>query len=200
MLNVVYRISLSKKSKRIIRKLKKKNNYKLNQDSWSKVDRKVKNEISKKLFAMNGFKCTYCERYLIGLGPQIDHFSHKASTPQFTFIPVNLFYSCSYCNSSAVKGQKTTINHLVNYYNNCTFTIVHPYYDNPDDEIFYRDEDRVFIDWNNCTQKGKNTIAFFEYDLEIMTNIRARTLVYERLNPLLSDDEKKLIQKSIAYK
>ncbi|MAT59766.1 MAG: TIGR02646 family protein [Ignavibacteriae bacterium] len=200
MLNITRRFSLSKKSKAIIKKHKIKNGGILKIQSWDKISKKVKNEISKKLFSINGFKCTYCERDLVGLTPGIDHLANKAAYPEFTFVPVNLFYSCNYCNSSSVKGQKETINKLSPFYSHCDFKIVHPYYDNPDSEIFYQDIDRIFIDYARCTQKGKNTIDFFNLSSYIMTNIRSRQLILERLNPLLPSDEKKLINETIAYK
>lgn len=200
MLKINTRISLSHLSKGKIRKLVKKNGNVLDEDSWTKINKSIKNELSKKLFANQGFKCVYCERYLVGLSPQIDHFAHKALYPQFTFTTINLFYSCDFCNSSSRKGQKPTIQNLHTYYNSCDFKIVHPYFDDPDTEIKFQDADKIFFDWSNCTQKGKDTIEFFEFNDSIMTSIRSRTLTYERLQPILTVEERQLIQDSISYK
>ena len=49
-------------------------------------------------------------------------------------------------------------------YNQCTFLIVHPFFDNPNLEIVFSDPDRVYFDRTNCTQKGKDTIDFFGWD------------------------------------
>lgn len=200
MFKINTRISLSNSSKSKIKKHYRQNQGTFKNDSWKKIDKTVKNEISKKLFANQGFKCVYCERYLIGLDPEIDHFVHKAIYPQFTFTTVNLFYSCGFCNSSSRKGQKPTILNLHRYYHQCTFQIIHPFYDDPGQEIKFQDADRILLDWHNCSIKGRATIEFFGYDDDIMVMIRSRQLIYERLNPLLSSEEKKLIQQSIAYK
>ncbi|MDP3147722.1 MAG: retron system putative HNH endonuclease [Ignavibacteria bacterium] len=200
MLNITSRISFSKDAKRRIKKFYKKNKGGLDSSSWANISKNVKNEISRKLFAKDGYKCIYCERYLIALSPEIDHFAHKAAYPQFTFTTVNFFYSCGFCNSTSRKGQKSTILSLHQYYNRCIFNIIHPYYDDPNNEIKFQDADRIKLDWDNCTIKGKATIDFFHYNDTIMTMIRSRDLGIDRLNPLLSSDERKLIQESIAYK
>lgn len=200
MLNIKTRISLSRDSKKRIKNFLKKRGGVLNGDSWSLVSKNVKNDISGKLLYNQSFKCTYCERYLIALTHQIDHFAHKAAYPQFTFSTTNLFYSCGFCNSSGIKGQKSTIHVLNHRYDLTTFNIVHPYYDNPDNEMVFRDADRIFFDFMSCTAKGLATIIFFSYDQLPMTTIRSRDLMYQRLNPLLINEERRLIQEAIAYK
>jgi uncharacterized protein (TIGR02646 family) len=172
----------------------------LNQTSWGRIQKSVKNEISKKLFANQGLKCVYCERYLIGLGHEIDHFAHKADYSNFTFTPVNLFYSCKLCNSPERKGQKNTISNYVAQYQKCTFSIVHPYYHDPNIEIKYTDMDRIYFDRTKCSDIGNATIEFFGWDDLLYSTIRSRTLIYERLNPLTTERERKLIQLSISYK
>lgn len=200
MLNITTRLTISRASSRYVRALKLRQNGNFTQTSWSLIRNSVKNEISGKLFANQGLKCVYCERYLIGLGHEIDHFAHKADYPQFTFTAVNLFYSCKLCNSPERKGQKNTIETLNDHYNNCTFSIVHPYYHNTDFEIIFTDQDRIYFDRINSTQLGNNTIDFFNWDDLLYTTIRSRTLVNERLNPLTSQEERELIQLSISYK
>jgi uncharacterized protein (TIGR02646 family) len=200
MLNITTRISISTASKGLIRALKAAQHGSFTQASWGRIDATVKNEISKRLFFNQGLRCVYCERYLIGLGHEIDHFAHKAHYPQFTFIPVNLFYSCKLCNSSSRKGQKNTIQNIHSTYNGCTFSIVHPYYHNPDNEIVFTDPDKIYFDRPNCSPLGRDTIDFFEWGDILYTTIRSRTLVTERLNPLTSREEIELIQEAIAYK
>ena len=200
MLNIQKRISLCKKSKRIIKKFWKKKQGVMDSNSWGGIDKSIKNEISTKLLNNQEFKCVYCERYLIGLGHEIDHFAHKADNPNYTFNPTNLFYSCRFCNSSSRKGQKNVVMAHSNFYNRCVFNIVHPYFNDVNAEIIFKDQDRIDYDWDNCTELGKNTITFFGFDDPIMTNIRARQLVFERLNPLTSDQQVLLIKASIAYK
>ncbi len=199
MLNITSRIKLSKKSLQKIKKLILKKNG-LNSKSWDNISNKVKNEISIKLLFNQGPKCVYCERYFIGETNEIDHFAHKGKYPQYTFITANLFYACNYCNSF-VKNQRNTIYSLPQReYNRNFFAIVHPYYNNPDNEIFYKDEDRVDINWDMCTDIGKETVVFWNWDKSIMTTIRTKTVLEQRLNPLTNDEEKILIQEIIAYK
>lgn len=200
MLNITSRITLTKKTKKSIKQYLKQNHGVLDATTWSKINRRIKNEISKRLFANQGYKCVYCSRYLTGLGPEIDHFANKATYPQFTFTLVNLFYSCNFCNSPEIKGSKPTIDNINPHYNLCTFKIIHPYYDNFENEVQYQDADKIYFDLNNCTQKAKDTISFFHFDELFMTSIKSRNLLYERLNPLTSDQEKELIMKSISYR
>lgn len=200
MLNITTRISLSRASRRFIQDLKVRQGGNFTTASWSRIRNVVKNEISGKLFLNQGLKCVYCERYLIGLGHEMDHFAHKGDYPQFTFIPVNIFYSCKFCNSPSRKGQKNTISNLMIQYNQCAFSIVHPFFANPDVEIVFSDQDRVYFDRNGCTKSGRDTIDFFSWDDLIYTTIRSKILINERLNPLTSKDEMKLIQEAIAYK
>ncbi|WP_130854979.1 retron system putative HNH endonuclease [Olivibacter jilunii] len=199
MLNIVTRVSLSKASKKTINSLTKKKGS-LTVNSWSTISKRVKNEISKKLSYNQRGKCAYCERYLFGLGHEIDHFAHKALYPRFTFVTVNLYYSCSSCNSTARKGQKATVLNLQQYYKDCTFLIVHPFFNNPDDEIKFIDEDKVVFDRTQSTELGRNTIDFFKWDDFESTTIRARTLMFDRLSPLVSDEERKLISEIVTYK
>lgn len=200
MLNINTRISLSSTSKSSIRVLKAIQRGNFTHASWDMIGKRVKNEISKRLFVNQGLKCVYCERYLIGLGHEIDHFAHKADYPQFTFIPVNLFYSCKFCNSPGRKGQKNTILNINSRYDRCTFSIVHPFYHNPEVEIVFSDADRIYFDRPNCSQLGQDTIDFFDWGDLLYSTIRSKILVNERLNPLTSVEEIQLIQESIAYK
>lgn len=200
MLNITTRISISTASKVFIRKLKARQHGSFTSASWGMIRNSVKNEISGRLFANQGLKCVYCERYLLGLGHEIDHFAHKGVYPQFTFIPINLFYSCKLCNSPERKGQNNTIGNLLNNYNQCTFSIVHPFIHNPDVEIVFSDPDRIYFDVANCTQLGIDTITFFGWDDLLYSTIRSKILVNERLNPLATQDERQLIQDAISYK
>jgi uncharacterized protein (TIGR02646 family) len=200
MLNINTRISLSSRSKKFISVLKRRQGGSFNTDSWNRVRKSVKNEISGKLFANQGFKCVYCERYLIAQEPQIDHFAHKGDYPQFTFTPVNLFYSCGFCNSPDRKGQQNTIDIVMPNYNDCTFSIIHPYYHIPNNELSYTDPDRIYFDRNNCSPLGIATIDFFRWDDFHYTYIRAKNLTSERIDPLTTVDEINLIQQAISYK
>jgi uncharacterized protein (TIGR02646 family) len=200
MLNINTKITLSTESECYIQTLKSRQGGNFTQASWGMIRNSVKNEISGKLFANQGLKCVFCERYLIGLGHEMDHFAHKGDYPEFTFSPENIFYSCKSCNSPERKGQKNTIDVKKPVYNRCTFLIVHPFFNDPTIEIIFTDHDRIYFDRVKCTQLGKNTIDFFRWDDLLYSTIRSRTLINERLNPLTSQEEIALIQLSIAYK
>ena len=200
MLNIQTRISLSKKSKRIINKFWKSKAGAIQANSWKKISKKVKNELSKKILINQDFKCAYCERHLYALTPEIDHFAHKAQYARFSFNPTNLFYACGFCNSSLIKGQKNTIANLNNRYDQCEFRIVHPLRNDPNTHISFQDNDRVILDISNCTYLGKRTIIFFKYHKATMTKIRSRDLILQRRYPLSTKDQKELINECIAYK
>jgi|GEM_PF-6852481 len=201
MINITTRICLSKKSKKIIKRFLKRDchgHYDVN--SWDKIPKSVKNEFSKRLFYNQNNKCVYCGRYLPLNAPEMDHFAHKARYPQFSFTAINVFYSCRFCNSPTRKGQKPTIRVLHDNYRQCNFSIVHPYLNNPDNEIFYKDVDRIDIDWFRCTPLGKVTINFFGYHDSFYTGIRSQNHILSVFSPYTSEQEKEQIQKSIAYK
>ncbi len=200
MLNIQNRISFSKNSKKIIKKFTREINGALDAHSWSKIKKELKSEISRKLLANQNYKCVYCKRYLLGLGHEIDHFANKAHHPKFCFNPTNLFYSCHFCNSSSRKGSKNTVSIVSAFYRNCVFNIVHPYFNDVDNEIIYKDADKIYFDWASCTNLGRQTIVFFGYDDLEMTLIRSKTIVFERQNPLTTQEERKLIDLAISYK
>lgn len=200
MLNIQTRISLSSKSKKIVNKFWKKRKGNLDADSWSKIPKKVKNELSKKLLANQNFKCVFCERYLYALTPEIDHFAHKARYSRFSFNPTNLFYACGFCNSAKIKGQNNTIGVYNDRYDQCQFRIVHPLLHDPDHHIAYQDGDRIILDPANCTYLGKRTIVFLKYHKSTMTKIRTRDLILQRKYPLTTEDQRELINECIAYK
>jgi uncharacterized protein (TIGR02646 family) len=200
MLNIANRISLSKRAKRAIRNHWKESGGVLDSKSWAKIPNPVKSEISEKLLHNQALKCAYCERYLYAKRPEIDHFAHKGMFPRFSFNPTNLFYSCNHCNSSGMKGQKNTVAISHDRYHLVTFKIVHPYRDNPEDHIRFRDHDRIDLDVANCTYKGKRTIVFFKYHEILMTMIRSRDLMLDRLRPLSTGQEAELIQECITYR
>ncbi|MCM4153543.1 TIGR02646 family protein [Arenibacter sp. N53] len=200
MLNLQNRISLSKDSKLKLKEFLKNKAGVLDSKSWTLIHSRVKNDISSKLLYNQNLRCAYCQRYLYSTVPQIDHFAHKAAYPQFTFITTNLFYACNYCNSSGIKGQKNTIAVLDNRYDRTKFNILHPYYDDIDSEIIYSDSDKIIFERANCSAKGLATINFFDFDGLPMTLFRSNTLLQERRNPLLLEDERELINRCIAYK
>lgn len=199
MLNIQSRISLSKDSKRKVRKFWKNSNGNLDASSWRRIIASVKSDLSEKLLSNQGYKCVYCGRYLYGQAHEMDHFADKATYPRFSFNPVNIFYSCRFCNSPERKGQLDTVLIENTRYDQCLFDIMHPYYHDIDSNIFYTDDEKIYFDWAQCTAYGRETIVKLMLDDVFMTTIRSREITFQRLNPLTDEQELELIQLSIAY-
>lgn len=117
------------------------------------------------LIEIQGNRCTYC-----GLGTEhtlIDreHFVHKSQgtgKPEFMFNLKNLFAACAYCNRR-IKGQRQILATYSANYEDCTFTIVHPFLDVVDREIeFLEDREGQHILAKAITEKGQKTIDFFK--------------------------------------
>lgn len=169
-------------------------------DDSKNATKNLKNRLSKHLLSIQYFKCAYCEKYLINEKKEIDHFGPKATNPRYMFEPLNLIYSCSNCNGTDKKGQKETLTSSNSDYSQCTFKILHPYLDNVDENIVYQDADKVYFDYRNCTPIGLQTIIFFKFHKKEMTYFRSKILVFQRKNPIASDEIKQLIAETSAYK
>lgn len=130
---------------------------------WEKGDnatKDLKNSISKYTLLKQGNRCAYCEDF-ITRGAQLDHIVPKHSHPEFCFEPKNLITSCAVCNLYIKNAGDTITTPVKRRYEQNVFTIVHPYFNNPDVHIKYINEDRIVIDINRCTNLGRNTIVFF---------------------------------------
>lgn len=200
MINLTQRISLSKKSKKKINKYVKMHGL-LDSDSWKNINKSVRHEISCKLLSIQKLQCAYCEGSLITQGNQIDHFSPKSLTPKFTYTCSNLFYACLHCNSTERKGSKPTIIDPINdYYSMNFFRIVHPLFDDTDNEIIFTDDNRATFDWERCSLKGIYTIWFFNFTDPRMTMIRNSNALLRRYSSAISFSDRVLIDSIIAYK
>lgn len=167
-------------------------------DRWSDGRTKaIKHKISETCLREQKCYCAYCEGLVSDGDAPIEHISPKGLTPEFVFEPLNLVVSCTRCNSTAIKGEKPTINGSVNpIYMNNTFLIVHPRLDNPDNEIVFQDPERTMFDKERCSPKGLYTIDFFQWDNE--TAWRNRVAAAEtRKHPF---DIERLIYESSTYK
>lgn len=126
--------------------------------------RALKHRISEYTIRNQKGRCVYCEM-ILRPGTAIEHFAPKGLNPEFTFHPKNLFSACSCCNSSSVKGENPTLGiPSTSKYKNNNFLIVHPYIDNPDDHLKYKDPEKTIFDLPNCSAKGRNTINFFNWN------------------------------------
>lgn len=130
---------------------------------WEKGDynsKDLRNKISEFTLIHQGNKCAYCEDFITG-GAQLDHIVPKQLHSEFCYEPKNLLTSCAVCNMYVKNAGDTIITPVKRRYEQNTFTIVHPYFNNPDIHIKYTNEDKVVVDRNNSSTLGKATIDFF---------------------------------------
>lgn len=148
-------------------------------------------------------KCAYCGLQLYETsGAEIEHIAPKGGEkrpkhPELAFTVLNLALSCNFCNGSSKKGKKDIIKIKKPNYKECTFSIVHPHFDDP----------RLHYDWGSSGKKvvichlspeGEYSIELFGLDSTIHSEARAKQLLYEenkdeaveeRLNDILKYKE-----------
>ncbi|MFS1286303.1 HNH endonuclease [Pseudomonas piscis] len=135
-----------------------------------------KASLLEQLLKIQNNRCVYCGT---GLRRQLvdrEHFAHKdqkGGWPEFMFITENLFAACGYCNRM-LKGTKSMIKLYNKNYRDCEFHLIHPYFDTASEEISFVERgvsDAIFV--KKITQKGEDTIDFFELDSASATARRA---------------------------
>ena len=130
---------------------------------WEKGDnatKDLKNHISEYTLLNQRNQCVYCEDLITG-GAQLDHIVPKQLHSEFCYEPKNLVSSCAVCNLYIKNGEDTIKLPVKKRYNQNIFTIVHPYFNDPDVHIKFINNDRVVIDINSCTELGRATVDFF---------------------------------------
>lgn len=91
--------------------------------------------------------------------------------------------SCQFCNSSSKKGRKdtVTVGSKNIYYNKCTFTIVHPYFDDVDH--YFESEGAIIRISSGLTSdeevKARNTLDMFGLSESCHVEERAKQLLWE---------------------
>ena len=129
---------------------------------WEKADNAtmdLKNSISEYTLIKQKNRCVYCED-LITAGAQLDHIVPKQLHSEFCYEPKNLVTSCAVCNMYIKNAGDTITLPVHTRYNKNQFTIIHPYFDNPDEHLKYTNSDKIVIDINSCTDLGKATVKF----------------------------------------
>lgn len=194
-------IRYSKNQKRVLNKLKP-----WSGEYWSLKSsdiEKIKNHIKNYLAINQGDRCAYCgNKFNITSAPEIEHIAAKGGAietiyPEFTFTPLNLVLACHLCNSPIKKGKKKVIKNLVQNYSHCTFTIIHPYFDDPEDHLQeHINNDGTGIIYGYKSLKGKNTIDMFKLNKEVQIKARADDIILEQL----SVGFKKEILEAFMYK
>lgn len=186
-----FRIRYTKKHKRTIRLLKP-----LRGNEWDalakNLQRKIyglatrrdelKTFIKSQLDLLQGEECAFCGLSLKTRVRQIEHIAPKGAKlhPQFMFESKNLVLACSLCNGFERKSTFDTIVAPHQNYFNCTFNIIHPYFDDPDDHLEYivhPESNLAFLiqvkEVNGTkSAKGVQTVALFHLDKSGMTEER----------------------------
>ncbi len=140
--------------------------------------------------------CAYCGLKLNGTSKgEIEHIAPKASFryPQFTFTLLNMVLACHFCNGFDKKGTNDTISKTHKLYRKCEFSIVHPYFDNPDDHFEWDDKNTtILISVKNNSERALNTLKIFKLDTTVMNELRAQQVRFDELKrqyQLTSNDE-----------
>lgn len=147
-----------------------------------KIGTEIKESATLQLDDIQDSKCCYCGLQLWETGRgEIDHIASKSgrkkSYPEFTFELKNIALACEHCNGSSKKGERDVVFKYNTVYDNCTFKIVHPYYDDPDSHYMYINN-RTQIIIKHKTWKGRYSIILF--GLELLTNARSKQVTYEK--------------------
>lgn len=168
-------------------------------EGWEKGDnatKDLKNRISEYTLIRQRCKCAYCEDLITG-GAQLDHVVPKQLHPEFCYEPKNLLTSCAVCNMYIKNAGDTVKAPVRRRYEKNEFTIVHPYFDDPDEHIRFINDDRVVIDEAGSSDLGKATITFFHLNDYPAYCMRAKLFGDLKKYPI---DEVKLAKACSAYK
>lgn len=198
----------TKDEKRVIKALKKKYGKKFQKpygaskkmvwyDGQNSV-KKIKHNISKQLLLKSKFRCSFCGKRLEASSKPIDHFIPNKEYPKYSFHPLNLLSSCSYCNSDS-KGEFDPIETPNRKYTKIIFSIVHPIIDNVENEFRYQ-EDGINFDLPNCSDKANKLINMFNWTSLEHQLSRAGQITLELFNPISDSDLLKLINECATYK
>ncbi|BBH47653.1 HNH endonuclease [Pseudomonas sp. KU43P] len=171
---------------------------------WNLQTNKMKNykaNLLKQLVEIQEDRCAYCGLSLLRNLVDREHFVHKEQDggwPEFMFTSENLFAACAYCNR-ALKGTAEVITHYSANYAECQFNLIHPYFDTPSNDLtFLLNNQGEAILVQSLTQKGHDTMLFFDLHTPIMTARRAAYLLeVERSTQLAANDYAEL--KAISH-
>jgi len=161
-----------------------------NWDSRRNCIKELKDRINSHMDTHQGEKCCYCGGLYDRTGRgEIDHIAPRGTGlyPQFSFTANNLAKACQLCNSSTMKHMENTIAVLNADYNQCVFTIVHPYLD--DHSLHYSWNygiRNVLISIANNSVKARVSIELFELDSVKRTRARTAQRNQERLESVLN--------------
>ncbi len=111
--------------------------------------------------------------------------------------------SCHLCNGPEKKGLKETIKVKKKLYSNCSFLIVHPYFDDPNIHFEWTDHNvEILIQVRNNSPQGLFSINLFGLDSPTMNEFRAKDVRFEemKLTRPLSNIDQTLLNDTLEYK
>lgn len=160
---------------------------------------RLKSFIREKLITSHGLFCSYCGLKLKETsGDEIDHIAPKSNYPEFTFEPLNLVLSCTLCNGPTKKHTYNSIEKLAAQYENCTFKIVHPYFDDPSLHYSYKNtENGIPAIIELKTSKAIESNELFKLDSPEMTEARVKDGLLQ-MYPITQADEQ-LIKNVMSF-
>lgn len=168
----------------------------------------LKKSIKKNLKKIQGNVCAYCGLDLEETSEvNIEHIAPKGMRknmktpfyPEFMFTAMNLVLACSYCNGFSKKGTIDTVSIYDFDYYQCDFSIVHPYFDDPNLHYDWAiNNDKIII--ISKSTKGSKSIEIFKLDAEQQTIARAKKLKQLDPNRKLSAKDDELLKSIINYK
>lgn len=144
----------------------------------------IKHRLSVHTLRFQGGRCAFCESLLREGDVPIEHIVPKSKHGEYSFTPLNIVTSCTSCNSTIKKGDKDTVYlPLAGKYEDNQFKIVHPYLDDPDAHIKYKDSEKIELDTANCSPKGLWTIELFHWDTPLEFKHRVIVSKSRELDP-----------------
>lgn len=165
-----------------------------NKKKQTKTMKEFKENIKNDMLVKQGYRCYYCEkRFYCEVGnPEREHFADKDKYSEYMFLPENLVLACHTCNEF-VNGKGTYDSvfrpHLPYYlYQENTFKLPHPYFDNKSDHIEYDGEKWIV---KNGSSKGDQMWKLFP---SLSTALLKKQI---KDNPLISGSDEDLLLKRI---
>jgi uncharacterized protein (TIGR02646 family) len=162
-----------------------------------------KTELKTQLLIIQDERCAYCGLPLGETGKtEIEHFAPKggAKRPkhtEFSFTVENLVLSCNLCNSPIKKGMYDTISQKKPSYQDCTFKIVHPYFDEHDQHYGWVNTASTIL-IQGISAKGRESIRLFELDSSRHTEARVRLKIKAYLDQIPGGNQ--IIAEALAYR
>ncbi len=130
-------------------------------DSNSQDVTTFKQAITDELLVQQERKCAYCDSGLYAVHHHREHFVPKGKHPRWVLWPRNIVLSCYACNDR--KGQVDTVETPGPSYRTTTFTIVHPFYDDPAEHFsFVPSAAPVLVVVQGASDKGRKTVTLFD--------------------------------------